>query len=165
MSTVVSVPPTENASGEASVELIPQEISFHCPQCGGGLSVPMSYTGVTGPCPLCATPITAPAQTQRETVAPGRKEFRAAKRIIPSDDFKDDEWKERYQNDLRSWKKRKMREKKWHDFLESRTCRSLRGAGILCLIAAIFGAIAFVYWDKKLGARDAKAHFEGAAAE
>jgi hypothetical protein len=44
--------------------------TFSCPACDNALSVPVSLAGVTGPCPLCHTTITAPApQTAMNALA------------------------------------------------------------------------------------------------
>ena len=37
-----------------------EQITFNCSSCGVQLRVPASFAGVTGPCPGCKTPITAP---------------------------------------------------------------------------------------------------------
>ena len=42
----------------------PDKIRFNCPACGIQLDVPASLAGVTGPCPSCRAPITAPHPQQ-----------------------------------------------------------------------------------------------------
>lgn len=40
-----------------------ETITFGCPSCGAKLQVPAELAGETGPCPMCATEITAPQPT------------------------------------------------------------------------------------------------------
>ncbi len=37
-------------------------LRFHCSGCGHALEAPLAFAGVTGPCPLCATPVQAPLE-------------------------------------------------------------------------------------------------------
>ncbi len=83
------------------------------------------------------------------------RSFVAHKMILPGPDIRpDDSWKDRYESELRSWRKKKDFEKKVSAFFESRFWKRIRLGGIISLMAILVGAIFFVYAEKKLGNRE-----------
>lgn len=83
------------------------------------------------------------------------RSFVAHKVIMPGPDVElDMSWKDRYENDLRAWKKRKELEKKVAGFFESRFWKRLRLCGLATLMAILVAAMLFVYSEKKLLSRD-----------
>ncbi len=51
--------------------MVPETLTFYCPDCNVRLTVPAAFAGVTGPCPSCRSSITAPPA---EKVAPAEPE-------------------------------------------------------------------------------------------
>jgi len=73
---------------------------------------------------------------------------------MPGPDVELDEtWKERYESDLRAWRKRKDFEKRARDFFQGRLWKRVRLAGVAVLILILAVAVGFLYSEKQMGQR------------